>query len=341
MEAMISSTERYYSKEKNPEMVDEVSLSHLLRGENPFTRDGLPYGGQLAKILLEKNLLLPNSNILEIGPGIGDVAKAFTGELESDWEYTFFDVSKRIIKYLKGGFPRDRFSFVSGDVLEIGKMKEKYNIVICNEVLADLPMVINPLSDITGMKADKWDMVMDARRQIDEYAFKLPEKDVVFNYGAVRFIEQVGKILDKKGTVFIAENACDPGFPRMIPVYGHTEFSIKFGWLEKVAKKLGFSVETGKITDLFEIRNRDFLSMFLLPELKVIFDHLNFHDIEKQILKEGSKAMSVDEFLRFLDDHQDKINIDNLDHYKKMIKKSARKITKVTDQFRYIILKKK
>ncbi|MBN2043028.1 MAG: class I SAM-dependent methyltransferase [Candidatus Aenigmarchaeota archaeon] len=341
MEAMISSTEKYYSGQKSPEMIDEVSLSHLLREKNPFTKDSLPFGGQLARIMKERKLIPPKPSILEIGPGLGDVAKSFTSELCGEWNYTFFDLSKRIIGFLKGVFPKEKFRFIAGDVLKIGERKERYNFIICNEVLADLPMVINPFSDVGETDHEKWEMVMDARRQIDQYGIKLPKRDVVFNYGAIRFLEQVSRILEKKGIVFISENACDPGYPRMIPVYGHNEFSIKFDWLEKAAKKLGFSVETGKITDLLEIRNRDFLSMFLLPELKVIFDHLNFHNIEKHITGEGSKALSVDEFLRFLDEYSDKINIDNLDHYKKMLKKSARNITLVTGQFRYLILRKK
>ncbi len=343
MKSYVSSTERFYCRKKVPEMVDEVSLSHLMREKNPFTRDGIPYGGQLARILKEKKLLPERPKILEIGPGVGDLARAFTGELEGKYEYTFLDISKRIIDFLRAGFSSMGFGFVVSDVLELSGKIGKYNTVICNEVLADLPMVINPSSSPAKPGKEERRIIRDARRMIKKYNLNVPEdRGVVFNYGAVRFLEEVRKVMKKGGILFLAENSCDPGLPRVIPVYGHNEFSIKFGWLKAAAGKLGFSTgESGKITELLEIRNREFLSMFLIPELKVIFDHLNLHDMEKSIISEGSKAMEVDEFLKFLDENQHKINIDDLDQYKKMLKRSAREINKVTDQFRYLILKKK
>ena len=65
------------------------------------------------------------------------------------------------------------------------------------------------------------------------------------------FLEGLSKILKKGGSAFIVEYAGSSPKPKALP--GHTEYSIDFEALIKVARHLGFSVSTGSMTDILGI----------------------------------------------------------------------------------------
>jgi hypothetical protein len=335
----VSDTREFYTKIKRPEMHDEVTLSHMLRENNPFTRNGLPYGAELAKALASKRLLKPGCSILEIGPGEGDLAQHMTGGLSGSWHYTFMDISPALLGALKKKFTGKQFDFLQADVLSDSNHGKRFDAIICNEVLADLPAVVNMSTAPEKEKHDK--VISESLEMIKKYGLDTLKTPFNFNYGAIKFLERLEGMLSPGGFAFIAENMCDPGFPRPVQVYGHREFNIRFSWLKKAAASLGFSSESGMVTELLGIHgSKRFLSMFLQPELKPIFDHMNRHNIGKDILAQGTLAMETEAFLAFVEKNSAQIGIEGLDDYIKLLPRAAREFSVVSDQFGYLILRK-
>ncbi|MCW3008097.1 MAG: class SAM-dependent methyltransferase [Solirubrobacterales bacterium] len=60
--------------------------------------------------------LTPRSDVLDIGCGIGRVARPLAGYLDADGSYAGFDVDPRGIEWCAARYPADRFSFALADL---------------------------------------------------------------------------------------------------------------------------------------------------------------------------------------------------------------------------------
>ncbi len=322
----INDTKDYYENIKDPEggMDDEITVSHLLRHENSFTRDGLPFGVLLAKTLKETGLLNEGAKVLEVGPGLGDLAKNFCREAKPD-EYVFMDISPKIINFLKTRFGEGKFDFILGDFLQ-RKIKRKFDLIICNEVLSDFPTIV----DFDTKKPGKG-MYKDAKRMMKEYGLR--GKGIFsFNYGAIKFLEVSNRILGKNGVIFISEQKTSR-FPERIRMFGHNEYTIRMEWLEKAAKKLKLSViKNGRLTEFLGIKKKKFVSFFSQPELRNLYIFMKRNGLVPE-----QRAQTIDEFLAA---NKDFIRTENPENYKKFLEKNACFLTNVTDKFAYMILKK-
>ena len=326
----VNDTSGYYEEIKDPEerMDDEITVSHILRHRNSFTRHGLPFGKLLAISLMDRGLIDEGARVLEVGPGLGDLAEQFFEEANPK-EYVFIDISPRIIDFLKTRFRGKAYGFILGSFLEM-KDRRKYDLIICNEVLSDLPTIVNFSLKFAG----KGGIYKDALRMIKKYNLKTKEM-FNFNYGAIRFLEVSSSILEREGVVFISEQDCEregTGWPERIRVSGHNEYTIKMSWLGQAAKKLMFSVESGSLTDFLGISREKFVSFFTQPELRNIYESLK----RRGILPDQS-AQTVDEFLK---ENRELIAVNDPGKYKEFLEKNAMHLSDVTDKFSYLILKK-
>jgi len=323
----VNDTSEYYEQIKDPEegMDDEITLSHMLRLRNSFTRYGLPFGSLLAKNLMERELLDEGARVLEVGPGLGDLAEQFFNEA-SPREYVFIDISPRIIGHLRKRFRGKAYGFMLGNFLDM-MIDRKFDLIICNEVLSDLPTIVN----FSPKTAQRKGVYGDALRMVKEYGLEA-KGTFNFNYGAIRFLEVASGILDKQGVVFISEQDSREGFPERIRVYGHNEYTIKMSWVEQVAKKLMFSVESGTLTEFLGIKSEKFVSFFTQPELRNLYESLK----RKGVIPE-QRAWTVKEFFS---SNRKFINVNDLGKYIDFLEKRASMLTDVTDKFSYLVLKK-
>jgi len=323
---LVNRTDGYYTKRKNPRerMDDELTISHVLRQESSFTASGLPYARIVAKKLLEMKAVHKNARILEIGPGLGDFAKSFCSVVEPS-KYVFLDISKDLIDNLKKKFRGDNFGFVTGDVLN-AKINEKFDLVVCNEVLADLPTVVNMTMVEPEIMEEDREIYQDTVRMIEEYDL-LPKGTI--NYGAIRFLERVKEVLDRNGTVFICEQASKP--PKRILVEGHAEYTIDFRTLEKVSGQLGFRAKTGTMTKLLGVNDRKAVIFYMQPELKILYDFFKRHGVLMD-----QKAYEIRELLDILG----RLGVSfSKEKYGKFLERQTKPFRNITDQFRYLILR--
>ncbi len=304
---------------------NELTISHMLKSENPFTESGLPFG----KILAGKLHLPENPRILEVGPGLGDLAEGLCKSLES-FRYTFMDVSPEFINFLKSRFRGSEYSFVIGDFLT-SKIREKFDLIICNEVLADLPTIINMTFDSPRIEEEEKDTYYEAVSLARFYRLK-PSEIRNFNYGAVKFLDKAEKLLKEGGKVFVCEHSSRP--PRRIRVYGHSEYTIDFDVLERVAERLGFRVKMGTLTRLLGINKKKVIVFYTQPELKAL---CNF--FKRQGVFLDQKAYEIGEIIELLE--KKGVRIPRRKDYAGFLEKQAKPLRKITDQFKYLIMESK
>lgn len=304
---------------------NELTISHILKSENPFTKSRLPYGE-----ILSKKLKIPkNPRILEVGPGLGDLAEGLCKSLES-FHYTFIDVSPEFINFLKSRFRGSEFSFIIGDFLS-EKIREKFDLIICNEVLADLPTIVGMSLGNPKVEEEDKDTYYDAVSLAKFY--RLKRSDIRnFNYGAVRFLEKAKSLLAQGGKVFICEHSSK--IPQRVRVYEHTEYTINFDVLERVAERLGFRTRRGSLTHLLGISNKKAIVFYTQPELKTLY---NF--FKRQGIFLDQKAYEIEEVIELLE--KKGVHISGRRDYVKFLEKHAKPLRKITDQFNYLILESK
>lgn len=323
---IVNRTENYYKKLTNAEksLENELTLSHLLRFPNTFTSNNLSYG----EIIAKKLNIQDGFHILEVGPGLGDLAENICSCIK-DFHYTFCDISYEYIRYLKNRFKGKNFSFECCDFLEL-KTKEKFDVIISNEVLGDLPTIINIDLKNPKIKEEDKQIYFDAVMLIKFYNLKI-SRESNFNYGALKFIEKAKSLLNENGKIFVCEHSSKP--VKMLKVYGHNEFTIDFDLLENFSKKLGFQVERGCLSNILGIKNKKAVIFYTNPELRII--HNFFSDAGIPI---EQRVYEINEIIELLENKGVKIYGKN--YYFKLLNKESKNLKSITDQFNYLILQK-
>ncbi|UCC91992.1 MAG: methyltransferase [Candidatus Aenigmatarchaeota archaeon] len=320
----VNRTENYYKNVRDVRegIENELTISHILKSENPFTESRLPYG----EILAGKLNIPDNPRILEVGPGLGDLAEGLCKSLEG-FHYTFIDVSPEFINFLKSKFRGSEFSFINGDFLS-EKIKEKFDLIICNEVLADLPTIVNMTFESPHVSEEDKNEYYEAVSLAKFYRLKRSEI-TNFNYGAVKFLEKAANMLKEGGKVFICEHSSKP--PRRIRVYDHSEYTIDFDVLERVAGRLGFRIKRGSLTRLLGINKKKAVVFYTQPELKALY---NF--FKRQGVFLDQKAYEIGEVIELLE--KNGVRIPRRKDYAEFLEKHAKPLQKITDQFNYLIM---
>ena len=320
----VNRTGNYYKnlRDVREGIENELTISHILKSENHFTESGLSFG----EILARKLDIPENPRILEVGPCLGDVAEDITSDLRN-FHYTFIDISPDFINHLKSRFKGSEFSFIVDDFLN-SRIKDKFDLIICNEVLADFPTIVNMTMENPKLEEEDEETYYDAVSLVKLYKLHLP-RVTNFNYGAVKFIEKAKSLLDDSGKVFICEHSSET--TQKIRVYGHSEYTINFEVLEKVAEHLGFHAKRGSFTEFLGINKKKAVILYMQPELKTLY---NF--FKRQGIFFDQKAYETEEIIKMLENSG--VRISNRENYIKFLEKHAKPLRKITDQFNYLIL---
>ena len=240
----------------------ETTVSYLLRKKSSLLRHKT-YGEQFCDIVL--SLYSGEINpikILEIGGGIGDFAYSFNERIFSktqNYNYELLDMSSELSASQKQKCNNKDFinnmNFSIGDAESYCFGKEKFDIVILNEVIADFS--ITPFDKKSGFDA-KVDSILDKYEVRDCII-----KDTCINTGAILFIEKLSKIIKKEGIVVLVEfTESDESSQITRYIRDHTEASINFSILKKVAQKNGFKSKIMNLGDFLQIETS---SLVLAP----------------------------------------------------------------------------
>ncbi len=201
------SSKTYHEKEiKNADRQFEhveTTVSHRYR--IPYNLlFGKSYGAAFARLLLKKESIPAGAHILEIGGGTGIFARDFLDEIRrSDKKkadglrYHLLDLSSTLQKAQKRALEsfRTQVSFILADV-EHYRFQKKYDLVICNEVMADLSVDKINKKDICNKLKNSQALQLIRRYQLD---FRGAGKEFLFNTGAAKLIERSKTILKTGG----------------------------------------------------------------------------------------------------------------------------------------------
>ena len=258
---------------------EEITLSHVYRRAHPALY-GMSYGERFAEVCHNKGYLFPNSRIMEVGGGIGYFGEAFLSYLKKELssiyhtiDYTFFDLSPLLLDSQKkvNKLHQRLVHFIEGDIETYDFGNLKYDLIISNEMIADLEVV-----KLKKRYFHSQETPPEHLKEIVSFSKKCgldfddSFETFLVNAGAFRFLKRMKEILTKQGKAIIVEYGDFNLYPSASVLKRHTEFSIHFGHLEKVAKALGFNVEISNMMDFLGFRGDvkviDFLSFVALRE---------------------------------------------------------------------------
>ncbi len=132
------------------------------------------------------------------------------------------------------------------------------------------------------------------------------------------------------GRIFVCEHASAK--PTRIPVFGHSEYTIDFGMLEKIAAKLRFAkIERGTLSRLLGVRDAKAIVFYTQPELKMLYGFLK--RLGKPVEQRAYAPSEAVEALK-----RSGVRVFDGKDYASYLEKRAKPLTCVTDQFEYLLL---
>jgi SAM-dependent MidA family methyltransferase len=239
----------------------ETTLSHLLRVPHPAL-SGRTYGQTLADVLIARGAV-PEARVrvLEIGAGLGYVANDVIARLRAAGrtvEYTIVELSPALAAAQRERIRTDA-TWIIGDALEVGLRDAAFDLVICNEMLGDLPARQLSRTEL-GLALDGTGSVdRDRLRAISSLAadagLALDDAPEPFylQTGAFELIARIARALAPGGTAIVTEFGDANAWPRLSTHLDHPELSTHFGHLEQLARAAGLTAELEFVIDLLEL----------------------------------------------------------------------------------------
>jgi ubiquinone/menaquinone biosynthesis C-methylase UbiE len=245
--------------------VRETTLSHAFREPHPAL-GGKTYGGRLAKVLIERDMVPEEGKgplrVVEVGGGTGIFAQSLidgiavaSPRVYHRLKYSIIDIapelqrSQRDLTRPHG----EKVRLVRGDAAKLPLASGSVDLLIANEMIADLETAETTrtlLSD-SGSRST----AIDAVRK-----FKLPWEDAPetfwVNAGACAFVEEVARVLRPGGRAILTEFGERDRYPVESTHLDHREFSIHFGHLKAAAESVGLAARIESVPDLIEIDGR-------------------------------------------------------------------------------------
>ncbi|MBN2801409.1 MAG: methyltransferase domain-containing protein [Deltaproteobacteria bacterium] len=211
----------------------ETTVAHALATPHQAL-GGSPYGARL-RARLELRGMVPGDGLtVEVGCG--------TGELARDWRaagaparYLRVDRSPALLQAQARMAPGSLG--VLGDATALPLGDASVDLLISNEVLADLPAVPWPETSPHPEVEDR----------IRRYGLALGPGWK--NLGAWRMVEEVARVLRPGGWAWMSEFGALDEAPQETEQLDHPEVSIQFGDLRAVAEALGLQAEVVRLDD--------------------------------------------------------------------------------------------
>lgn len=239
----------------------ETTLSHLLRVPHPALA-GRTYGQAVIDAFLARNAVPDGAvRVLEIGAGLGYVARDAIARLVASGRtvaYTIAEVAPALVaaqQRLLGSAA----NWVTGDVLSTSLPDGAFDLVLCNEMVGDLPAVQVARGDI-GLSNDGTGGVDGERlRAISALAadagLHLDEAPDPFylQTGAFELVTRIARWLAPGGTAIVTEFGDTNAWPKLSSHLDHPELSTHFGHLLQVARSAGLDGGIEFVIDVIDL----------------------------------------------------------------------------------------
>jgi hypothetical protein len=270
MQYSLHSTKKYYQQEITS-LGWELTVCNSLQQRNSVCRSILKcqdsYGNLLYSFLEQTLPMERISAIMEVGGGYGFLMKDFLTRNPSR-RAIMVDISPLLLNMQREILKRFELKFLETDFLDMdGTVFSGIDLIIMNENIGDFPTIydltLKQIPEVPGKTSGPLDMVA---RLHNTYALRLPDSiSFSFNLGALLAIEKI--CLARIPFVIITEHSCEarvppefgrlvqvdsPGTPMRISLKGHEEYTVKFSYLENIARTLGYCVVRGPLADILQ-----------------------------------------------------------------------------------------
>lgn len=261
-------TENYYQQVGDADAQfdhTETTLSHLFRAPHPAL-GGRTYGAALVdRLAADGRLPARTIRVLEIGGGLGFVARAMCEALIArglDVSYTIQEISPRLAEAQRARTAGLPVTVVVGDVLAAEHPADGFDLILSNEMVGDLPAV--QLSRVeVGLTTDGGGDVDDAKvaalgrpgELVRTLGIRLEDATEPFYLmtGALELVVRVARWLAPDGTALITEFGERAMWPKLSSHLDHPELSTHFGHLQQAAIASGLTATIDFVMDLIDL----------------------------------------------------------------------------------------
>jgi hypothetical protein len=252
----------------------------------PYLDKPKSYGAIIGDRLREWGLLRSGSRLCEIGGGYGTLMRGLLEAYGEQIEHiVMMDVSRSLLERQKKTLAlwEDMITYIEGDITEMIPDLSGGDVVILNEMIGDLD---------TWTELDPEKLPREVSSYINQYGLEIPCGETFnFNLGAVSLVQEICR---RGIPAFISEHSSDPiipedmdylakglmpdGYPREIKLHGHSEFTIRFSHLVRVAEATGRKPLTGSMIDLLGLKR--------LEKMETVFRSRLFPSEEQEMIFE-------------------------------------------------------
>jgi len=285
MNYSINTTKDYHIKHMNT-LGWELTLCNALYREGTPIRKILERNDSFGCLLYDYlSLYVPMNDVkkvIEIGGGYGYLMKDFLDK-NSAIEPMMIDISPFLLKKQEETLNGYKVLLRQEDFLETDPdLLSGFDLAIMNENLGDFPTIVDISQEL--FKATSPDILDAYAKEVmnlfERYGFSKPVgRFFNFNIGAVLAVEK----LCTSGIphIYIGEHSCEAqvpdtfksfvhivssGNPEKISLMGHDEYTIKFSYIEQVAKTLGYTSIRGHFNDFIKINATEDLRFVMLSK---------------------------------------------------------------------------
>ena len=251
----------------------ELTVCNALYHENSPCRQALRHNGSFGTQLFHfLENLIPRDDlktVLEVGGGLGYVMKDLL-TLAPGLQATMLDISPFLLQKQQetlSGFP---VNFREMDFLKMPMSDlQAFDFVILNEILGDFPTLVAQKDHHVANDPETRRWVNKINDFEEEFSLNFLANENI-NIGAIVAMEKLCGA--RIPYIFLSEHSCEascnnpsfpqmnftaPGMPEEISLHGHTEFTVKFSHLEKIAKFFRYKIVRGQYIDILPVDFND------------------------------------------------------------------------------------
>ena len=286
---------------------NETTVSHMFRDKNRALKNR-SYGEALCDKIISEIKVGSNLNSIEIGCGTGILANNVLNRLKEKYpeiyaklNYTMFDLSPALqsAQKIECNGHLDKINFISGNIETYDFKDNKFDLVLSNEVIADLNVSV---AEKEKLKTEKG--LNEAEKLIKTYDLDIknfPPK-FILSTEAIKLIPKLKKILKSDGVAILTEYGSLDEPASTVKLHGHNEYTINFTHLKTVAEfeQMKATVETlGDYLDfdtevkVLDHRVRVVLQAYLIPFLEM--EQLPRRNYDEDLIKKhfGKKYENI------------------------------------------------
>jgi SAM-dependent methyltransferase len=244
----------------------ETTLSHLFREPHPAL-GGRTYGAALVDALAKEGRLPATKiRVLEIGAGLGYVARAVCEALQArglEVEYTIQEIAPALAAAQQARCAGLPVTVREGDVLLADLPADGYDLIISNEMVGDLPAmqysraVVGLETDGSGGEVDpaKLEALGRPGQLVKDLGIHLDDAPEPFYLltGALELMIEIARWLAPDGTAIVTEFGDRLMWPKLSSHLDHPELSTHFGHLLQAATARGLQGRIDFVMDLIDM----------------------------------------------------------------------------------------